>query len=197
VHKLYSRGLEQNPTALTLMFRRIAVTRHLKFYDLAIKELNSYLQIFTNDLDAWKELASIYIEIGKFEEAKFCVEELLLRAPFEASFMLFYAELAYTIAMNQSSEKNKLEGIKLAKQYYIMCVDASPVESPPPRALYGLRLCARKLCSAPGAAKAPSRSLVPTKRRDTDAELALWCTSQLVEQCQGNKFAVLVKKINI
>ena len=63
----------------------------------AIIELNNYLDIFSNDENAWQELALIYSDDFKFDNAKFCIEELLTISPENYVYHLQYADLLYAI----------------------------------------------------------------------------------------------------
>lgn len=44
----------------------------------AIRQLNSYLETFINDSEAWLELSELYLQEADYSRAAFCFEELLL-----------------------------------------------------------------------------------------------------------------------
>lgn len=44
----------------------------------AIRELNTYLETFINDTEAWLQLSELFLQDCDFAKAAFCFEELLL-----------------------------------------------------------------------------------------------------------------------
>ena len=44
----------------------------------AVRQLNSYLETFINDPEAWLELSELYLSETDYSRAAFCFEELLL-----------------------------------------------------------------------------------------------------------------------
>ena len=49
-----------------------------------------------SDGEAWHELSDLYLKVGEYSKAAFCVEELLLSNPHDAIYFTRYAEIRYT-----------------------------------------------------------------------------------------------------
>merc|ERR1719203_794675 len=58
----------------------------------AIQFLNKYLSLYQNDNEAWKYLKNLYLRQLNYEQAKFCLEELILISPNDYLLQLQYAE---------------------------------------------------------------------------------------------------------
>lgn len=63
------------------MKRRIAVLRSLGRTTSAIDALVGLLDASPTDIEAWSELADLYLSQGLFTQAEYCLEEVLLVAP--------------------------------------------------------------------------------------------------------------------
>merc|ERR1719499_1793456 len=71
----------------------------------AIQHMNNYLEVFSTDPEAWHELAEMYIDVGSFQRAVFCYEELLLTHKHSLYHILTYAELLFSSGDFQMSRK--------------------------------------------------------------------------------------------
>ena len=63
------------------MKRRIALLRTLGRINDAIDALVELLDASPTDIEAWSELADLYLSQGLFSQAEYCLEEVLLVAP--------------------------------------------------------------------------------------------------------------------
>ena len=63
------------------MKRRIALLRTLGRTNDAIDALVELLDASPTDIEAWSELADLYLSQGLFPQAEYCLEEVLLVAP--------------------------------------------------------------------------------------------------------------------
>ena len=63
------------------MKRRIALLRSLGKTNGAIDALVELLDASPTDIEAWSELADLYLSQGFFSQAEYCLEEILLVAP--------------------------------------------------------------------------------------------------------------------
>ena len=97
-----------------------------------IQILNEYLQIYQNDLEAYEELADIYLSISEYKNALFCIEELILNNPKNYIFHLKYADILYTIGDNRN-----------ARKYYSQSLNINSESNT--RALFGLYLTCKSL----------------------------------------------------
>ena len=69
------------PTLKPIMKRRIALLRSLGRTTNAIDALVDLLDASPTDIEAWSELADLYLSQGSFSQAEYCLEEVLLVAP--------------------------------------------------------------------------------------------------------------------
>lgn len=58
--------------------RKIAILIAKSDRQAAIRELNTYLETFINDSEAWLQLSELFLHDCDFAKAAFCFEELLL-----------------------------------------------------------------------------------------------------------------------
>lgn len=67
--------------AKPIMKRRITLLQTLSRVDDAIDALVELLDASPTDIEAWAELAELYLSQGLFSQAEYCLEEVLLVAP--------------------------------------------------------------------------------------------------------------------
>jgi ER membrane protein complex subunit 2 len=98
---------------------------------VAIDAAVKYLDVFQTDSTVWDQLHRLYLDAGQFEQAQFCLEEVVLAAPGNVVSHLKLADLLYLQG-----------GVKLqaARGYYAKAVELTKGESV--RALYGVLACA-------------------------------------------------------
>lgn len=130
--KAYSSLLEENQFDQVVHRRRVAMAKAKGDISRAIEWLNKYLEVFMADLDAWRELAEIYVSLQMYKQAAFCYEELILSQPTVPLYHLAYADVLYTIG--------GLENLHAAKKYYGAAIDLTGAKNT--RALFGVCLCA-------------------------------------------------------
>lgn len=61
--------------------RRVALLRSLKRESDAINALVELLAASPTDIESWAELADLYVSQGLYQQAEFCLEEILLSTP--------------------------------------------------------------------------------------------------------------------
>lgn len=137
--KFYDVALVEDPADALVTKRRIAVLRSLGQNEMAIEALNTYVDNFYSDSEAWLELASLYTEVGLLDRACFALEECVLLQPTNSFFSLQLAETLYTCGNINRAYKTFLQVIELD-------VDPADEGHPPAaggprlRALWGLKL---------------------------------------------------------
>jgi tetratricopeptide (TPR) repeat protein len=109
--KVYDSLLETNPLDKLSWKRKVSLLRTTGHIDQAINEMNKYLEVFQDDLEAWEELCDIYLAMQHFVQAAFCYEEILLMNPDNFWVVLKYGEIVYSIG---GPEK-----MVLARKYFI------------------------------------------------------------------------------
>ncbi|ANQ10598.1 Uncharacterized protein PCOAH_00050350 [Plasmodium coatneyi] len=78
-----------------------------------VQLLNEHLKEFPVDIEAWHELAEIYLTDCLYSYALYCLEEILLHLPTNLYYILTCAELHYTINQFEISSKYFCLAIKL------------------------------------------------------------------------------------
>lgn len=123
---LFKEIFKQSEADQYVLRRKVALYKSTNGYSKAIKELNEYLKIYVNDMEAFQELLDLYLDINEYKKAIFCAEELILSNPQNYLYHLQIAEIYYTIGE-----------IKMARYYY----RESNKLKPNIRSLMGLSLC--------------------------------------------------------
>ena len=108
---LYDSLLEANPLDKLSWKRKVSLLRTIGHTDDAVNEMNKYLEVFQDDLEAWDELCDIYLAMQHYVQAAFCYEEVLMAQPDNFWVVLKYGELLYSIG---GPEK-----MILARKYFI------------------------------------------------------------------------------
>ncbi|KAN0139212.1 hypothetical protein V8E53_002713, partial [Lactarius tabidus] len=161
----YQILLEADPSSLVVWKRQISVLKRLGRTESAVDELSKLVDTFYTDVEAWLELADLYISIYQYTSALQALSHVLLLAPQNPFYVLQAAETAYTA-----------EDIPLAIRFFLMTIDmVSDDEEPPPptgitvRAWYGVELSAARLEADPKLATSSGSNTRPPEHL---AELA-------------------------
>lgn len=81
VMQSYNEILKEDPTVFSIRKRRAALLRSVGKTDEAIKALTNLLDSSPTDAETWAELGDLYLTQGLYEQATFCLEEVLLMMP--------------------------------------------------------------------------------------------------------------------
>ncbi|GBF88587.1 hypothetical protein Rsub_01302 [Raphidocelis subcapitata] len=133
--EFYHGIIEQQPTNQMIAKRLVAAARTKGDLPAAVEYLRTYLDHWMNDRDAWEELAELYLEMGLYRQAAFCLEEVLTLAPSEPNVAVRYADALLTLGGAANA--------RTARAYYSRAVTLTQGRSA--RALYGLVACAAQL----------------------------------------------------
>lgn len=87
---------------------------------------NEYLKVYMDDFEAWSELSDIYILNSNFNQAIFCLEEVLLHTPNNYTI--------YTKIGDMLSSFNNTDSAGKALKYYSQSIMIKPT----PRAFWGI-----------------------------------------------------------
>lgn len=155
----YNDMIEQDETNTGARKRKIAILVSQRRNAEAIKELCSYLKMFMNDQEAWKELCELYILEQDYQKAIFCMEELLLSNPISHIYNTRLAELYYTHGTHESLEQ--------ARSYYSQ---ALRINESNVRALHGLHLTLKNLLSG---------NKLTAQQRKEHEKLNTWTKNQI------------------
>lgn len=140
---LYDRMLKKEPSNVLLHKRRIAcIKTQPEGISRATEALAEFVDIFPADQESWLELAELYLEQNKYDQAAYALEELLLLAPHNVFYVLKYAEVSYTMRDFAKAYKMYLRILELGDGNL---APSSPrvidrVQGPWVRALWGLKM---------------------------------------------------------
>jgi len=128
-------------TDQSLLKREIALEIQENNIEKAIELLIKHLDTFQIDLDAWLCLADLYIELGQYNRAAFCLEEIVINRPHTAHYHIRLAEIYYTWAAldhNVATKDQITENFKTSKFHYAHAIRLSlKDEIPNLRAIFG------------------------------------------------------------
>ena len=133
--ELYDQVLTEEPNHMMALKRKIGLNIGKRETNKAIKLLCSYLELYCNDREAWKQLSQLYMNQHNYTLAKFCIEELILLAGEDYLLHLQYGEMLYNIGGNNN--------LQTALKYYCQSVIFGSDDNI--RALWGIVLTIRSL----------------------------------------------------
>lgn len=177
---IYDRIIREDETNSSARKRKVAILRGQRRYIEAIRELSDYLNKFMSDSEAWHELSDLYLKVGDYGKAAFCMEELILHQPFSSIYFTRYAEIKYT--------QGGYDNLEIAKAYFSHAVKQNPKGV---RAMYGLKLTCEQIAAAP--------KLPTTKRKETQklADYAQQLIKERYESQLGEEVAEAMERLNV
>ncbi|XP_005095021.1 ER membrane protein complex subunit 2 [Aplysia californica] len=155
----YKNILKIDETNMYARKRQIAILKARQKTSEAIQRLNEYLKEFMTDYEAWNELCDLYLNQHDYNNAAFCLEELIMSNPHNHLFHQKYAEIRYT--------QGGSENMELARTYFAQAVKLNTNNL---RALYGLFLSASNLGSS---------SSKGAKDKQMNLKYASWAAEQI------------------
>jgi len=132
--EVYERILQENEAHQGAMKRQCCVAKAQGDTEKAIGMLKKYLDVFMTDVEAWEELASLYLSMQMTKQAAFCYEEAILIQPQNPTNHLKYADLLYVL-----SNASTLHLLHQAIGYYSVVLDLTNGTSV--HAKYGVLSC--------------------------------------------------------
>jgi tetratricopeptide (TPR) repeat protein len=99
------------------------------------RQMNEYLAVFPTDVDAWRELGDMNLEIQNIEAAKFAFEEVLMLSPINHVSHTTLADCFYTLG-----------DFVTARKYFSQSLELKPTGNA--RAALGLILCTTAINSS-------------------------------------------------
>ncbi|KAI9013247.1 hypothetical protein BC832DRAFT_524501, partial [Gaertneriomyces semiglobifer] len=129
--QIYTSALSQDETNSLIRKRLISVLKAQGSRTEAIEKLVEYVDSVMQDVDAWSELADLYLEEGMYAHAAFCYEEVLMLKPAHHVFMIRYADVCATLGRWEVALKYYCASVEV-------CRDAV-------RALWGMKVASAKV----------------------------------------------------
>ena len=81
VMRQYEDLLKEDPTLFAVRKRRAALLKSMGRIPEAVNAMTNLVDASPTDAEAWAELADLYLTQGSYEQAIFCLEEVLLVTP--------------------------------------------------------------------------------------------------------------------
>ena len=159
--EVYKEELTKDPTNASILRRQIAVKTGQGDLTGAVQGLKAYLDTHSTDWSAWEEAASLYLRLGAYPQAIFCLEEVLLHQPGNVNTQMLIADTLYA--------SGGTANWKAARGYYSGLIEITGGENA--RALYGAAACTAQL----GGGKRSGSS-------KSDSELGVLAGETLVQQ---------------
>ncbi|MEW5300729.1 MAG: hypothetical protein WDW36_003639 [Sanguina aurantia] len=165
--KLYREMLTDDPASEVIGKRLVALERSRGNLLSAIDVLKKYVDVFSNDKEAWEELAEMYLEVNLPKQAAFCYEELIMHNPGHSNYLVRYADILYTLG--------GAANYKTARAYYAKVVEATGGGSL--RALYGICACTANIADKVSVQDSRSRAQLELPEVSAQSLLRIYQTS--------------------
>lgn len=137
----YDEILKGEETILPIEKRRIAVLRSLERPVEAIVHLRELLDHAPTDAEAWGELSSLYFEQGLYEQAIFCLEEVVLLVPTAYNIFARLGEVSFVAGKSLDDPRHTFAAVR----YYCRSLELCDSYL---RAFYGLVLASQRAMGA-------------------------------------------------
>ncbi|KAK8067183.1 TPR repeat-containing protein C19B12.01 [Apiospora hydei] len=147
VLKEYEALLQENPTNIPIVKRRVALLRSIGRISDAVTALIGLLDFSPTDSEAWSELSDIYFSQGLYSQAIFALEEVLVLQPNAWNIYARIGELLLMSVKSGSGDQNDSakqlgEALKRFCRSIELCDDYL-------RGYYGLKLTTTQLLNDP------------------------------------------------
>nr|POE82714.1 tpr repeat protein oca3 [Quercus suber] len=104
----YEDILREEPATFSLRKRRVALLKSMGRTADAITALTTLLDASPTDAEAWAELSDLYLSQGLYEQALFCLEEVLIVTPNAWNMHARIGEVQYLAAQKaEGTERSK------------------------------------------------------------------------------------------
>ena len=135
---LKSQALEEDPTNLPLQKRRVAILKSMGKIPEATSSLVDIVDYSPVDAESWAELSDLYVMQGCWDQAMFCLEEVLLIVPNAWTMHARLAEVTHlsTVAA-EGSAAQPAKGLAESMRRYCRSIELCDSF---PRGYYGLAL---------------------------------------------------------
>jgi tetratricopeptide (TPR) repeat protein len=182
---VYKKLLEENPSNLLVLKRRVSVYKAQRQWKRSLEELNEIIKLYTSDAACWQELGEIHLRLGDFPSAAFCFEELVLMDANCPHYHTRLADTYYSIG--------GLEGYLKARKHYTLSLAVTNAKLNV-RALYGQIAACRAfaeavkqdsgsssavISSSSTSAPTADKTLMTKEDVDVNTELLKWSIEQV------------------
>lgn len=170
---IYNQILTTNSASSYALKRKYCILRSQPGKETdARTALSTYIEKFSGDASAWKEMGDLCLEIGDFNGATYCWEELVLAQPLDSKLHCKLGELYATLG--------GIENLTLAKKHMAQSLDLDPKNK---RALYGLVSTSSDFLKL----VASGKDNVAVDEVDVAKELLKYGSEKLINEYEGKK----------
>ncbi|EME80009.1 uncharacterized protein MYCFIDRAFT_204417 [Pseudocercospora fijiensis CIRAD86] len=188
VLKNYEEILKEDPSNFAIRKRRCAVLRSMGQTEQALNALTNFVDTSPTDAEAWSELGDLYVELGMYEQAIFCLEEVLVLMPNAWNMQAKMGEVLY-VSANQKQESGEVarslsESMRRFCRSIELCDDYL-------RGYFGLKISTTRLLDVLGTGKNVQSTTL------ADGELALPKVESVrkLNQVATAKLAEIVRRV--
>lgn len=182
--------LDADPTNVPIQKRRIALLKTMGKTNEAIQKLVDLLQVSPTDAEAWAELAELYLAQNSYDQAIFCLEEVLLIAPNAWNMHARLGEIIYisTTATASNNSGELARGLAESMRRFCRSIELCNNYL---RGYYGLKLTTKRLVEVlPQAPKSKDSA----ESSYTDLPLPFLDVVQRLEVLATEKLAEIIQK---
>ena len=137
VLKDYEDDIAADEGKMRLRKRRVALLKTLGRGGEAMRALVKIVDVSPTDAEAWAELADMYVELGLWDKAVYCLEEVLLIAPNAWNMHARTAEVEWMWAGSVADAKEKTRLVSSSLRRYSRSIELCDDYL---RGFYGLKL---------------------------------------------------------
>ncbi|KAI6907856.1 hypothetical protein D0869_05530 [Hortaea werneckii] len=154
----YDEILKEDPTVFSIRKRRAALLRSMGKVSESVQELVRLLDVSPTDAETWAELADMYVQQGLYEQAVYCLEEVLVVMPNAWNMHARLGEVFYLASQRQEGG-DQLKGLSESMRRFCRSIELCDDYL---RGYYGLKLTTGSLLlTLEGAAKPQKSSSDP------------------------------------
>ncbi|KAL9593811.1 MAG: hypothetical protein Q9219_007372 [cf. Caloplaca sp. 3 TL-2023] len=135
----YDAILAEDPTNTPVRKRRVALLRSLSKEEDAINALVELLAFSPTDVESWAELASLYVVQGLYQQAEFCLEEILLSVP---NAWNIHARLGEILYISAATSQDRIGSLAESVRRFCRSIELCDRYV---RGYYGLKLVCNKI----------------------------------------------------
>jgi tetratricopeptide (TPR) repeat protein len=137
VMESYNEILKSDPTIFSIRKRRAALLRSIGKPEEAIKAISNILDTSPTDAEAWAELGDLYLTQGAYEQAIFCLEEVMLIMPNAWNMHAKLGEVLYLSAGRTDGAADQLKMLSESMRRFCRSIELCDDYL---RGYYGLKL---------------------------------------------------------
>lgn len=113
VLNFYEEVLKEDPTIFSIRKRRAALLRSMGKTSDAIAALTNLLDTTPTDAEAWSELGDLYLTQGLYDQAIYCLEEVLLVTP---NAWNMHAKLGEVLLLSSDRTEGNADQLKVLSE---------------------------------------------------------------------------------